>query len=690
MYDSTKLPPSLRKEFVHGQSENRGYFGLRPFCWSLDFLVEFKWRFQYRTGKGMKLVNFLVARWPAKCLCARVQYQPACNMNSKSAVSPAVNHEEKPHPVLEELQKPFSRSMTGTFFQEQPTLGNQFLEDAFLQSYLKRHLPPQVLAEASRDLERFGQRIAEEIDSLGRECELNPPQLQQYNAWGHRIDNIVTCPAWKRMKDLSAEEGLIAAAYERKYSSWSRLIQIAKLYLYSPSSGMFGCPLAMTDGAAKVIETLGSPAALQGAFSHLTSRDSKQFWTSGQWMTERKGGSDVAYGTETLAYPQPDGTYKLYGYKWFTSATDSDMTLTLGRVVDAEGNTIQGTKGLSLFYLKVRDEDGQLNGIEVQRLKDKLGTRQLPTAELLLDGVKALRISAEGRGVASISSMLTITRIHNSLHAAAGMRRIISWAREYAAKRFVFGRLIKDHPLHMQTLARMEVEARGAFLLLMEVARLLGLEETNMATEQDQHLLRLLTPIVKLYTGKQALAVISEGLECFGGQGYMEDTGLPTLLRDTQVLTIWEGTTNILSLDVLRSVAKSQGQVLSAFFSVVQEKLEACNVPELAQPKSRLQEALQQLKRFAQLAGTNGSSFMELAARDFAYSLAKIYIGSLLVDHAAWAGKSNASVYCAQRWTEQDLCLVNRAEAYGCYTAEAAAIDTQLVYGKGPLLMGKL
>ncbi|CAI9598619.1 unnamed protein product [Staurois parvus] len=493
-------------------------------------------------------------------------------MSSKSAVSPAISNEDsKSHPVLEELRMPFSRSMIGSFFQEQPKLGNQFLEDALLQSYLRKHLPPLVLEQASRDLERFGQRIVEEINSLGRECELTYlPQLQQYDAWGCRIDRIITCPAWKRMKELSAEEGLIAEAYERKYSSWSRLIQVVKLYLYSPSSGLFTCPLAMTDGAAKVIETLGSPVALQDAFKHLTSRDPNQFWTSGQWMTERKGGSDVAHGTETMAYPKPDGTYTLHGYKWFTSATDSDMSLTLGRMVDEQGHIIQGTKGLSLFYLEVRDSKGQLNGIEVQRLKDKLGTRQVPTAELLLDGVKAMRISPEGRGVASISSMLSITRIHNAIFSAASMRRIINLAREYASKRFVFGKLIKDHPLHIQTMARMEVEARGAFLLLMEVARLLGLEETNMATEQDQHLLRLLTPIAKLYTGKQAVAVVSEGLECFGGQGYMEDTGLPAMLRDAQVLTIWEGTTNILSLDILRSVIKSQGQVLSAFFSAVQ------------------------------------------------------------------------------------------------------------------------
>ncbi|XP_034646797.1 acyl-CoA dehydrogenase family member 11-like isoform X2 [Trachemys scripta elegans] len=543
--------------------------------------------------------------------------------------------------TLLELKVPFARTEIGTFFQEQPRIGNQYLEDAFLQRYLKTHLPFQVLEKVSLDLERFGARVAAEIDSLGRECELNPPALQHYDAWGRRVDHIVTCPAWKRMKEIAAEEGLIAEAYERKYSIWSRVQQVAKLYLYAPSAGLFTCPLAMTDGAAKVIESLGISGPLAKAFGHLTSRDPKKFWTSGQWMTERKGGSDVASGTESVAREQPDGTYCLYGFKWFTSATDSDMTLTLARIMDAQGRVEQ--------------------------------------------------ISAEGRGVASIANMLTITRIHNVISAVAGMRRMINLAREYASKRVVFGKLIKDHPLHMQTMARLEVETRGAFLMLMEIARLLGLEETKMASEQDLHLLRLLTPVAKLYTGKQAIAVISEGLECFGGQGYMEDTGLPVALRDAQVLTIWEGTTNILSLDVLRSLTKSQGQVLDAFCSGVQGKLElASSISELESSVQLLQDALHRLGQFTQRVGSKGAVAMELAARDFAYTLARIYTGALLLEHAAHPDATSTDTYTAQRWCKQDLCPVDPEEKAGCYDDKAASMDTYLVYEGSPVLKGKL
>ncbi|KPP74256.1 hypothetical protein Z043_106597 [Scleropages formosus] len=636
---------------------------------------------------------------------------------------PRSREEEKAAAEEELAERPlFSRSAVGTFFQERPVLKNPFLEDALLHKYLRRTVPAQVREPVAADLARFGERLVSEVHRLGRQCEEDPPRLQQYDAWGCRVDRIVTCPAWANMKEISAQEGLVAAGYERTYGEWSRVYQMSKLYLYSPSAGLYTCPLAMTDGAAKVIESLGVTETVEEAFRRLTSRDPQRFWTSGQWMTERKGGSDVASGTETVAQLQPDASYRLYGFKWFTSATDADMTLTLARVVDTHGRTLQvfqscvmassvtlvhlrgvfppkGSRGLSLFFATLRDQHGNLKDIEVQRLKDKLGTRQVPTAELLLDGLPAQRISGEGRGVASIASMLTITRIHNTVSAVAAMRRIIQLGREYATKRFVFGKFLKDHALHVQTMARMEVETRGAFLLLMEVCWLLGREEVGSASALQLHLLRLLTPVAKLYTGKQAIAVVSEGLECFGGQGYMEDTGLPAMLRDAQctgvtlppelyptccppqVLSIWEGTTNVLSLDVLRGVAKSRGQVLEAFFTDTKAKLKAATGnPALAPALTAVDSALHALGGFVQRSGQKPSAYAELAARDLAYTLARIYMGALLVEHAAWEGATHTDVYAARRWCEQDLCpVVTKAET-GSYDPEGAAEDTALLY----------
>ncbi len=225
------------------------------------------------------------------------------------------------------------------------------------------------------------------------------------------------------MKSIGASEGLISIAYDRKHSIYSRLYQVLKLYLFAPSSGLFSCPLAMTDGAAKTLQPLSSTGdkLSQEVFRRLISRDSLLAWTSGQWMTERRGGSDVAQGTETIAAEQPDSTYKLFGYKWFSSATDADVTITLARCHNREQE--KPSKGLTMFLAKVRSDCGGLNGIEIHKLKDKLGTRQMPTAELLLDGCVAQKLSEDGRGIAEMSNMLNITRLHNALASVSNMRR---------------------------------------------------------------------------------------------------------------------------------------------------------------------------------------------------------------------------------------------------------------------------
>ena len=288
---------------------------------------------------------------------------------------------------------PFSHAETGPFTQPQPWHSNVYLGDGFLRRNLDRILPTEVLRDIQPDLVRFGERVSTDIWRLSRECEEDPPRLRTTDAWGNRIDQIVTCPAWKAQKAVSATEGLIALAYHRDHGAFSRIHQVVKLSMYGPASGMYGCPLAMTDGAAKTIEANGLDVdVLQEPFERLTSRDPHRFWTSGQWMTEKAGGSDVGSGTETLAVQDRDRAevFRLYGYKWFSSATDSDMSLTLAWVVGADGAVIQGTRGISMFYVKMRKEDGALNGIQVQKLKNKLGTRQLPTGELLLDGTEAV------------------------------------------------------------------------------------------------------------------------------------------------------------------------------------------------------------------------------------------------------------------------------------------------------------
>ena len=236
------------------------------------------------------------------------------------------------------------------------------------------------------------------------------------------------------------------------------------------------------------------------------------------------------------------------------------------------------------------------------------------------------------------------------------MRKVTSLARDFATRRQAFGKRLAEHPLHMQTLARMEVETRGCLVLLLELARLQGRVEQGVARDQDALLLRLFTPVAKFYTAKAAVATISEGLECFGGQGYIEDTGLPGLLRDAQVLPIWEGTSSVMALDVLRALSKSRYAALHA----LQHRLAAIlakgeHVPALTSPVNHLSSALDSFKSL------NLNELPQAGARDLSLSLAQIYIGGLLVEHAlARAGREEDALARAGR--EEDALATGRGE----------------------------
>ena len=308
------------------------------------------------------------------------------------------------------------------FIQDSPKLANQYDDDPVLRSYLRWRLPAQILSDVEPDLRRLGQRAVTDILALGEDAERSPPRHVPYDAWGKRVDRIETSEAWQELDRISATEGIVATAYERAHGIHSRIDQFARLYLFAPSSALYSCPLAMTDGAARFLEVHGDEST-RAAFAHLTSRDPTHFWTSGQWMTERSGGSDVA-STTTIARCEAGNDYRLYGLKWFTSATTSQMAMTLARIEGAAA----GGAGLSVFLITLRDRDGLLRNIRVERLKDKLGTRALPTAELTLEGSPARLVGGAGEGIRKIATLFNVTRVYNAVAAVAGMRRAIALA----------------------------------------------------------------------------------------------------------------------------------------------------------------------------------------------------------------------------------------------------------------------
>ena len=509
------------------------------------------------------------------------------------------------------------------FIQQIPKLNNEFTDDEFLQDYLRTYFPADALAEIKPDLTQFGKRVANEFIEWARDAEVNKPELIQFNAWGNRVDEIKVSQGWLNLEKVAAEDGLVAIGYERKYAEHSGLYQFVKLYLYTASSAIYTCPLAMTDGAARLIELYGNDFLKEHAYKGLTSRNPATFKTSGQWMTERTGGSDVS---RSMTFATPDGEdYLLRGHKWFTSAITANMAFTLA---STEQPAESKRAPLSLFYLPIRNDDGSLNGIEVEALKDKLGTRALPTAQLLLTGVKAKLVGEKGKGVKTISTLFNITRIYNTISAVSYLRRAYSLSKAYSPIREAFGQKIEQHSLHRKTLREMEIAYQSNTILALFLARLLGKEECNIATENEKSLLRFLTPVAKLFTAKQAIQYASEHIETFGGIGYLEDSGIPAMLRDAQVLSIWEGTTNVLSLDMLRAAEKENGLV--AFKEFTHNLLAEINLPELANQKEILQQKAKVL--FGFIGNISSQDVLVASSRDIAFYVAELSIALLWLD----------------------------------------------------------
>lgn len=553
--------------------------------------------------------------------------------------------------------------MEPDFVQEPPELQNQYERDRVLQSYVQRTFPESVQKTIEPELVDLGRIAGTELYELQQADLENEPTLTQWGPWGNRIDEIEVTDTWERAETLAAERGVVATAYEQEHGTYSRIHQMLLAYLFIPSTDMYGCPLAMTDGAARTLLDSGNEELIDETIPHLTSRDPDSFWTSGQWMTELSGGSDVGR-TKTTAR-QDDGGWRLYGRKWFTSAITANMALALAR---PEGNP-DGGEGLGLFYVPIRDGDDLRDGIYVNRLKEKLGTRKLPTAEIELDGALAYPVTEPlEHGTREIAPMLNITRTWNSVTAVSLIRRSLALARDYAQKREAFGEEIINHPLHQETLADAQATLEGSFHFAFRLTELLGARETDNADASQSALYRILTPLVKLTTAKQAVSTTSEMLEAFGGAGYVEDTGLPALHRDAQVLPIWEGTTNVLALDLLRALR--QIGTIDPLNDEVERCVEAIEAPTLTRAIRPAIHAYRDAAKWLSRAISEGDEALEAGARRFALTLGKSLELLYTARHAQWSlnvEQDGRSAAAAERLAARKINHVAELDHHGAY-----------------------
>lgn len=478
---------------------------------------------------------------------------------------------------------------------------------------------------AEAELREVG-RLAgsEQAAEWGRLANENPPVLRTHDRFGHRVDEVEFHPYWHELMRRAVGHGLHAAPW-RDDRPGTHVARAAKFYVWGQVEAGHTCPVSMTYAAVPALRAAPDLAgwlepllaSRQYDFG-LRQPDTKRGLIAGMSMTEKQGGSDVRANT-TAAVPATDGTYRLTGHKWFTSAPMSDVFLTLA----------QAPGGLSCFLLPRVLPDGSRNRIHLQRLKDKLGNRSNASAEIEYDEAFGWLVGEEGRGVATIIEMVNMTRLDCVLGAASGMRLGLIRAVHHATHRRAFGSALIDQPLMRNVLADLALESEAATAVAM---RLAGATDRVAAGNTDEVLVRRLgLAVTKYWICKRGPAHAAEALECLGGNGYIEESGMPRLYREAPLASIWEGSGNVAALDSLRAISR-QPETVDAFFAEVEQAAGA---------DRHLDAAVAGLRK--QLADPEEA---EYRARQITETMALVLQGSLLQRHAPAAV---ADAFCVSR-----------------------------------------
>jgi len=430
---------------------------------------------------------------------------------------------------------------------------NLFRADPYAAALSARYLPPELHAHLLPHLDRLGALAGSRLDELATIADRNPPTLSVRNRSGQDESHIHKHPAYIDMERLAyGEFGLAALSHRGGVLGWSAPMPPAAKYALSHLfvQAEFGlcCPVSMTDSLARTLRKFGDPALVERVLPQVTSQDFDELRQGAMFMTEQGAGSDVS-ATSTRAELQDDGTWRLYGDKWFCSNADAGFAMVLAR-----SESVDGLKGVSLFLLPRDLPDGTHNAYRILRLKDKLGTRSMASGEIRLEGAHAWLVGERGKGFQQMADMINNSRLSNGMRAAGLMRRAVTEAIYFAQHRRAFGKRLIEMPLMRRQLIKMTVWAEQARSVMFQTATALD------RAEHDPHaaaLARIMTPLIKFRACRDARKVTGDGMEVRGGCGYIEEFVEARLVRDAHLGSIWEGTSNIVALDVLRAIQKT-------------------------------------------------------------------------------------------------------------------------------------
>jgi len=470
---------------------------------------------------------------------------------------------------------------------------------------------------------------SERLQALGAQANENPPRLKTHDRFGNRVDTVDFHPAWHELMALSVKHELHCGPWKDPRPG-AHVARGAAFMCFSQAEAGVGCPTSMTYSVIPALRTQPELAAeweprfLSSEYDPANApAGQKAGALAGMGMTEKQGGTDVRANT-TVARPVngggPGAEYELTGHKWFMSAPQCDAFLVLAQ---ADG-------GISCFLFPRWTPDGERNRFRLQRLKDKLGNRSNASSEIEFDSASAWLVGEEGAGVRTIIEMVNHTRLDCVLGGATGMRAGIAQAIHHASHRSVFGRELVEQPLMRNVLADLAVESEAATIGAMRLAR--AYDEALAGDEEAKNLKRVANAVLKYWVCKRAVVHAGEALECLGGNGYVEESGMPRLFRESPLNSIWEGSGNVQCLDVLRAMVKSPASV-EAFFAEVQEG--AVAEPRLAAFASQLRDEL-----------PGDLKTIESRARRLVEKMALALQGSLLV---RYGDEAVADAFCASR-----------------------------------------
>ncbi|MFV9475039.1 acyl-CoA dehydrogenase family protein [Advenella sp. RU8] len=433
---------------------------------------------------------------------------------------------------------------------------NYFRMDPYSESLLRTYLKPDLFAHLLPVFDRLGQQIGDSLDELADIADKNPPVLTVRKRNGTDGDRIHKHPAYIELEKVAyAQLGLAAMSHRKGVLGWNDTFPPAAKYALSHLfvQAEFGlcCPVSMTDSLARTLKKYGDPELVEQVLPQVASQDFDQLQQGAMFMTEQAAGSDVS-ATQTLATLVEDGSWRLSGDKWFCSNPDAGFAMVLARSEEAEG-----LKGVSLFLLPKIKPDGTPNHYRLLRLKDKLGTRSMASGEIRLEGAFAWLVGERGRGFQQMADMINNSRLSNGMRAAGLMRRAVSEAIYFSQHRTAFGKRLIEMPLMQRQLVKMIMRAEQGRSVMFQTAQ--ALERADNGEQEGKSLVRILTPLIKFRACRDARTVTGDAMEVRGGCGYIEEWTEPRLLRDAHLGSIWEGTSNIVALDVLRAIQKSDG-----------------------------------------------------------------------------------------------------------------------------------